>query len=58
MRAGVTSAARRRRAIANTTIVRIPDRCSRSARIQTANVLQNWTTTAIATSLDARATAG
>ena len=40
-RAGVTFAAIRLAAIANTTTVRMPDRCSRSASIQTANVPQN-----------------
>ena len=35
MRAGTTSAARREAAIAKTTIVMMPERCSRSARIQT-----------------------
>ena len=51
MRAGMISAARRDVAIAKTTIVMMPERCSRSARIQTANVPQNWNTTAVATSL-------
>ena len=51
MRAGTTSGARRDAAIAKTTIVMMPDRCSRSARIQTPKVLQNWKTTAVATSL-------
>ena len=50
MRAGITSAARRALAIAKTTTVRMPERWSRSASIQTANVPQNWTTTAMATS--------
>src|SRR3954469_18075568 len=51
MRAGSTSGERRDAAIANTTVVMIPDRCSRSASTQTPNVVQNWTTTAVATSI-------
>ena len=49
-RAGVTPAETWLTAIANTTMVRIPDACSASATIQIANALQNWTTTAIPTS--------
>src|SRR4029453_10437979 len=50
-RAGTTSGARREAAIAKTTIVMIPDRCSRSASTQTAKVWQNWNTIAVGTSL-------
>src|SRR5687767_14764785 len=49
--AGMISGARRDAAIANTTIVMIADRCSRSARIHTKNVVQNWNTTAVAGSV-------
>jgi hypothetical protein len=38
MRAGMISGARRDAAIAKTTIVMMPERCSRSASIQTPNV--------------------
>src|SRR3954470_5952294 len=56
-RAGSTSGERRDAAIANTTVVMIPDRCSRSASTQTPNVVQNWTTTAVATSVTRAVTA-
>src|SRR3954470_15261310 len=56
-RAGSTSGERRDAAIANTTVVMIPDRCSRSASTQTPNVVQNWRTTAVATSVTRAVTA-
>ena len=51
IRAGVSSGARRATAIAKLTIVRTLERPSRSARIQTPNVVMNWTMTAVGTSL-------
>ena len=50
MRAGTMSEARLAATIAKTTVVRIPDRCSRSARSQIPNVPQNCRITAVETS--------
>ena len=50
-RAGISSGARRDAAIANTTVVIIPESFNCSARIQTKNAPQNWTITAVETSV-------
>src|SRR5262245_52215266 len=49
-RAATVAAAGRDSAMANTTVVRIAERCNRSASTQTANVPQNWKITLVGTS--------
>src|SRR5437867_8756153 len=51
IRAGVRSGARRETAIAKHTIVRTPERPTRSATIQTPNVVMNWKMIAVGTSV-------
>src|SRR5690349_7538572 len=56
IRAGVLAGARRATAIAKHTIVRTGETPSRSERIQTPKVVQNWTMTAVGTSRMLRVT--
>jgi hypothetical protein len=49
--AGISIGDVRATAMANVTMVRIPDRCTRSASSQTAKVPTNWTMTEVETSL-------
>src|SRR5712671_6211851 len=50
-RAGIRAGELRAVAMAKVTMVMIPERRSRSARIQTANVATNWMMTEVATSV-------